>query len=132
MEQTLVLLKPDAVRRALCGEIISRIEKKGLIIAKLKMLTLSKEMAERHYAEHVGKPFFPDVLEFITSGPLIAMAVEGPQAVKAIRTLMGSTNPLDALPGTVRGDLAIEMRYNLIHGSDSPASAARELEIFFP
>ncbi|HWR41038.1 MAG TPA: nucleoside-diphosphate kinase [Patescibacteria group bacterium] len=131
MEQTLVLLKPDAVRRGLCGEIISRIERKGLTIVKLKMLTLSREMAEKHYAEHIGKDFFPDLVNFIISGPLIAMAVEGPQAIVAMRTLMGSTNPVGAVPGTIRGDMAVEMRCNLVHGSDSAASAARELNIFF-
>ena len=131
MEETLVLLKPDAVKRMLCGEIIARIERKGLTIVNMKMLMISVDMAERHYAEHVGKSFFPELLEFITSGPVVALRVEGPQAVQSVRTLMGATNPLNAAPGTIRGDLASDMRCNLIHGSDSVESALREIEIFF-
>ena len=131
-EQTLVLCKPDAVERRLVGEIITRMERKGLRIVGLRMLEVDEELARRHYAEHVEKPFFPDLLAFITRGPTVAMMVEGPGAVAVVRTLMGTTNPREADPGTIRGDLAIEMTENLVHGSDSAESAAREIEIFFP
>lgn len=131
LENTLVLLKPDAVQRKLCGEIIQRFERKGLLISALKLLQLTPEMAESHYAEHVGKPFYPSLIEFITSGPVVAMVLTGPNAVKIVRTMMGSTNPVDALPGTIRGDYATVMSYNIVHGSDSAASAAREAEIYF-
>lgn len=131
-ERTLVLCKPDAVGRGLVGEIVGRIEAKGLRITDVRMLTVDEELARRHYAEHVEKPFFPELLAFITKGPTVAMVVEGTEAVSVVRTLMGATNPREAAPGTIRGDLAVEVTENLVHGSDSPESAARELEIFFP
>ncbi|MEX2538298.1 MAG: nucleoside-diphosphate kinase [Actinomycetota bacterium] len=132
MERTLVLVKPDAVERGLVGEIVSRIEGKALRLIDGRLFTISKELAERHYAEHLEKPFFPDLLAFITSGPVLALCVEGPEAVKVVRSLMGPTNPIEAPPGTIRGDLGIEVTKNLVHGSDSPESAARELALFFP
>lgn len=131
VERTLVLLKPDAVQRKLCGEIIRRFERKGLLLFALKLLQLTPEMAASHYAEHVGKPFYPSLVEFITSGPVVAMVLAGPNAVKIVRTMMGSTNPVDALPGTIRGDYAKVMSYNVVHGSDSAASAEREIAIYF-
>lgn len=131
MERTLVLLKPDAVQRRLVGRIISRIEEKGLKIVGLKMLQVSPELAERHYAEHQGKPFYKELVSFITSGPVVAMVVEGPGAVEVVRKMMGKTNPLEAEPGTIRGDFGLCVTMNLIHGSDSPASAAREIASFF-
>jgi nucleoside-diphosphate kinase len=130
-ERTLILVKPDGVRRGLIGEVISRIERKGLTIAELKMRTLDGATAREHYAEHTDKPFFGELVSFITSGPLVAMAVEGPDAVSAMRTLMGATNPLDAAPGSIRGDYATVITENIVHGSDSPTSAERELELFF-
>ena len=131
METTLVLVKPDGVKRALIGEVIKRFEKRGLRLAALKMCRLSKEMAEKHYAEHAGKAFFAGLVEFITSGPVVAMAVQGENAIRVVRTMMGATNPLDAAPGTIRGDLALVMANNVIHGSDGPESAVRELAMFF-
>lgn len=131
VESTLVLLKPDAVKRKLCGEIIQRFERKGLLLSALKLIQLTEEMAASHYAEHVGKPFYPSLVEFITSGPVVAMVLTGPNAVKAVRTMMGPTNPADALPGTIRGDYATLMSYNIVHGSDSLVSAAREVAIYF-
>ncbi|RIK06825.1 MAG: nucleoside-diphosphate kinase [Acidobacteria bacterium] len=131
MEKTLILVKPDGVRRNLIGEIISRFERRGFSIADLRMLTVNEEMASRHYAEHVDKPFFGELVEFITSGPTVAMVVEGPDAIRVARTMMGATNPADAAPGTIRGDLASAMPDNVIHGSDSPESATREIDIFF-
>jgi len=131
MEKTLVLVKPDGVRRQLGGEIIARFEKRGLRIAALKLCRMTSEMAEKHYAEHVGKPFFSGLVEFITSGPIIAMVVEGDNAIRAVRTMMGTTNPVDAAPGTIRGDLALTMSNNVIHGSDGPESAVREINLFF-
>ncbi|MBP2635937.1 MAG: ndk [Firmicutes bacterium] len=131
IESTLVLLKPDAVQRKLCGEIIQRFERKGLLISALKLLQLTPEMAGRHYVEHVGKPFYPSLIEFITSGPIVAMVLTGPNAVKIVRTMMGATNPVDALPGTIRGDYAMLMSCNIVHGSDSVVSAARETAIYF-
>lgn len=131
IESTLVLLKPDAVRRKLCGEIIHRFEQKGLLLTALKLVNITPEMAAEHYAEHVDKPFFPELVKFITSGPVVAMVLSGPNAVKVVRTLMGPTNPLDAPPGTIRGDYAILMSQNVVHGSDSTASAAREIAIYF-
>lgn len=131
MEKTLVLVKPDGVAKGLVGEIIARFERRGLTIAALKMLTLPKATAELHYAEHKERPFFGELVAFITSGPIVAMVVAGDNAVKAVRTMMGPTNPADAAPGTVRGDFALTISHNIIHGSDSPASAAREIEIFF-
>ena len=131
-ERTLVLVKPDGVRRRLIGEVIRRLEAKGLDIVGMRMLTMDKEMASKHYEEHTEKPFFGDLVTFITGGPLLAMAVEGDEAVSVVRTLMGATDPKKADLGTIRGDLAIEMTENIVHGSDSPASAARELALFFP
>jgi nucleoside-diphosphate kinase len=131
-DRTLVLCKPDAVERRLVGEVISRLERKGLRIVALQQMTIDKELAGRHYAEHTDKPFFGDLVAFITRGPLVALVVEGPEAYRVVRTLMGATNPRDAAPGTIRGDLAIELTENLVHGSDSEVSAAREIAIFFP
>ena len=131
MEKTLVLVKPDGVRRGLSGEIIARFEKRGLQIVALKLLQISRTMAEKHYAEHVGKPFFESLVEFITSGPVVAMVVKGDHAIRAVRAMMGATNPLEAVPGTIRGDFALVMSENVIHGSDGPESAAREIEAFF-
>ena len=130
-ERTLVLIKPDGVRRGLVGDVIARIERKGLIIRELQMRTLDEQTAQEHYAEHTDKPFFGELVAFITSGPLVAMAVEGPDAVKAVRTLMGATNPIEAAPGSVRGDYATVITENIVHGSDSPASSERELKLFF-
>jgi nucleoside-diphosphate kinase len=131
-DRTLVLCKPDAVERKLVGEIIRRIEAKNLTIVALELRELEVDVARVHYEEHDGKPFFSDLVEFITRSPLVAMVVEGPDAQPVVRTLMGATNPRDAAPGTIRGDLAIELTENLIHGSDSPESAAREIALFFP
>jgi nucleoside-diphosphate kinase len=130
--RTLVLCKPDAVERRLVGEIVQRIERKGLTITALELRTLDEATAKRHYAEHDGKPFFANLVAFITRSPLVAMIVEGPEAWKVVRTLMGSTNPRDAAPGTIRGDLAVELTENLVHGSDGADSAEREITIFFP
>jgi nucleoside-diphosphate kinase len=131
-DRTLVLCKPDAVERKLVGEIIRRLEAKNLTIVAMGMRTLEVEVAKAHYAEHEGKPFFEDLVEFITRSPLVAIVVEGPDAQPVVRALMGVTNPRDAAPGTIRGDLAIELTENLVHGSDSPESAAREITLFFP
>ncbi len=132
-EQTLVLVKPDGVKRQLVGEILSRIERKGLSIVALELKTVSDELARQHYAEHEGKPFFPALLEFITSGPVVAAIVEGPRAVAAFRQIAGATDPVEkATPGTIRGDLALVTQDNLVHGSDSPDSAAREMDLWFP
>jgi len=131
-DRTLVLCKPDAVERKLVGEIIRRLEAKNLTIVALELRTLEVDVAEVHYGEHNGKPFFESLVEFITRSPLVAMVVEGPDAQPVVRTLMGITNPRDAAPGTIRGDLAIELTENLVHGSDSPESAAREIALFFP
>jgi nucleoside-diphosphate kinase len=131
-DRTLVLCKPDCVERGLVGEVIGRIERKGLRIVALEQRHLDRATAERHYAEHDGKPFFGDLVDFITRSPLVAMAVEGPEAWKVVRALMGVTNPREAAPGTIRGDLAIELTENLVHGSDGPESAAREIALFFP
>jgi nucleoside-diphosphate kinase len=130
-DRTLVICKPDAVERRLVGEIISRLERKGLRIADMRMETISKETAGQHYGEHQGKPFYDDLVAFITRGPAVLMVVEGPEAYSVVRTLMGATNPRQAAPGTIRGDLAIELTENLVHGSDSPESAAREIALFF-
>ena len=130
-DRTLVICKPDAVERRLVGEIISRLERKGLRIAALRMETITKETAGEHYGEHQGKPFYDDLVAFITRGPAVLMVVEGPEAFSVVRTLMGATNPRQAAPGTIRGDLAIELTENLVHGSDSPESAAREIGLFF-
>jgi nucleoside-diphosphate kinase len=131
LEETLVLVKGDGVRRRLIGEIIRRIENKGLDIHALRLMDVSRELAEEHYAEHREKPFFEELVEFITSTPVVAMRVRGEGAIKVMRALMGSTNPADATPGTIRGDLALSLPDNLVHGSDSPESAARELKLFF-
>ena len=131
METTLVLIKPDAVHRNLTGEIISRFEKKGLEIKAMKLMKMSEELADKHYAEHVGKPFFPDLKAFMTGGPLVAMAVAGPEAVSLVRKMMGATKPADSAPGTIRGDYATIVTENLVHGSDSVDSAARELALWF-
>lgn len=132
-ERTLVLIKPDGVRRRLIGEILSRIEGKGLTIAALELKDVSDELARAHYAEHEGKPFFPSLLEFITSGPVLAAILEGPRAVAAFRQLAGGTDPVEkAAPGTIRGDLGLETQFNLVHGSDSPDSAVREIDLWFP
>jgi nucleoside-diphosphate kinase len=131
MEHTLVLVKGDGVRRRLVGEIISRIEARGLDIADMKLMEVDTGLAEEHYAEHREKPFFDELVEFITATPVVAMRIRGEGAIKAMRTLMGATNPADAAPGTIRGDLALSMPDNLVHGSDSPQSAERELDLFF-
>ena len=131
MEQTLVLVKGDGVRRKLVGEIIRRIEARGLDIVDMKLMDVGRELAEQHYAEHRQKPFFEELVEFITATPVVAMRVRGEGAIKAMRILMGATNPADAAPGTIRGDLALSMPDNLVHGSDSPQSAERELGLFF-
>ncbi len=131
MEQTLILVKGDGVRRRLIGEVVRRIEAKGLDIRVLQMMDVSRETAEEHYAEHRDKPFFEELVEFITTTPVVAMRVEGESAIKVMRTLMGSTNPAEAAPGTIRGDLALSLPDNLVHGSDSPESAERELKLFF-
>lgn len=132
MDRTLILVKPDAFARSLTGEILARFERKGLRVVALKHTTLSRELAEQHYAEHSERPFFGELVDFITSGPLVAMVLEGIEAVKAARQLIGATNPLEAAPGSIRGDFAIEMGQNMVHGSDSPESAAREAALFFP
>jgi len=132
MDRTLILVKPDAFARGLTGEIIARFERKGLHIVALKHMTLTADVAERHYAEHDGKPFFGELVEFITSGPLVAMVLEGYEAVVAARQVIGATNPLEAAPGSIRGDFALEIGQNMVHGSDSNESAAREAALFFP
>ena len=132
MERTLILVKPDAFARNLTGEIIARFERKGLRLAALKQMTMTRELAERHYAEHAGKPFFGELVEFITSGPLVAMVLEGDQAIAAARQVIGATNPLEANTGSIRGDYAIAVGQNMVHGSDSDESAAREAGLFFP
>jgi nucleoside-diphosphate kinase len=131
MERTLILIKPDAFARGLTGEILARLERKGLRIAAIRGLTMTVELAERHYDEHAERPFFGELVEFITSGPIVALVLEGVQAVKAARQLMGATNPLEAAPGSIRGDFAVETGQNMVHGSDSPESAAREIGLFF-
>jgi len=131
-EQTLVLIKPDGVARGLIGEVVARIERKGFRIERLELRTLDRATAELHYAEHTERPFFGELVSFITSGPLVAMQVSGEGAIAGMRTLMGATDPLAAAPGTIRGDLATQIGENIVHGSDSAASAQRELGIFFP
>jgi nucleoside-diphosphate kinase len=131
-ERTLVLAKPDAVARGLVGEIVGRIERKGLRLAALELRTLDRDTAQQHYGEHEGKPFFADLVDFITGGPLVAIVAEGPRAVEAVRALMGVTDPVKSAPGSIRGDFALEIGENLVHGSDSPESAAREVKLFFP
>lgn len=131
MQRTLVLLKPDTVQRGLVGEIISRLEARGLKFVAMKLMRVTDELARRHYGEHAGKPFFDGLVTFITSSPIVAMVVEGPNAVALARATMGATDPSDAAPGTIRGDLGITIGQNLIHGSDSEESAAREIDLFF-
>jgi nucleoside-diphosphate kinase len=132
MERTLVLVKPDAFARTLTGEIISRFERKGLSLVALALMTITRDLAERHYAEHQGKPFFGELVDFITSGPLVAMVLEGEQAIVAARQVIGATNPLEAATGSIRGDYAVAVGQNMVHGSDSPESSAREVALFFP
>ena len=132
MQRPLVLVKPDGVRRGLAGEVISRLERKGLTLVAMELRTLDRETAEQHYGEHRERPFFGELVEFITGGPLVALVVEGPNAVAGTRRLMGVTNPVEATPGSIRGDYALEIGQNLVHGSDSEESAAREIGIFFP
>jgi len=131
-ERTLVLVKPDGVSRGLVGEVISRIERKGLGLAALELRDVERAVAEQHYAEHAGKPFYESLLEFITGGPLVAMVVEGENAIAAFRQLAGATNPVQAGNGSIRGDFALEVQYNIVHGSDSPESAKREIDLWFP
>ncbi|MBV9484536.1 MAG: nucleoside-diphosphate kinase [Frankiaceae bacterium] len=131
-ERTLVLVKPDGVRRGLIGEVVGRLERKGFTILAMELRTLDRETASAHYGEHEGKPFFGELVDFITGGPLVALAVEGHRAVEAVRTLMGVTDPVASAPGSIRGDFALEIGQNLVHGSDSVESATRELGLFFP
>ncbi|MGV9478098.1 nucleoside-diphosphate kinase [Gordonia aichiensis] len=132
-ERTLVLIKPDGVSRALVGDILARIERKGLTFAALELKNVSDDLAAKHYAEHEGKPFYPSLVEFITGGPLVAAVLEGPRAVAAFRQIAGGTDPVEkAVPGTIRGDFALSTQYNLVHGSDSPESAEREIALWFP
>jgi nucleoside-diphosphate kinase len=132
VEQTLVLVKPDAMTRALAGEILGRFERRGLVVQAARLVRVDRELAERHYEEHTEKPFFGELVEFITSGPTLALVLEGESAIPVVRTTMGATNPADAAPGTIRGDLALAMPDNLVHGSDAPESARREIELWFP
>jgi nucleoside-diphosphate kinase len=132
MDRSLILVKPDAFSQGLTGEITGRFERKGLRIVAMRLMTMDRELAERHYAEHEGKAFYGELVDFITSGPLVAMVLEGAQAVTAARQVIGATDPLEAAPGSIRGDLAIDKGTNLVHGSDSPESAEREVALFFP
>ena len=132
MDRTLILVKPDAFARGLTGEILARFERKGLQVVALRSLTVTRELAEQHYAEHAERPFFGELVEFITSGPIVAIVLEGEGAVKAARQVIGATDPLEAATGSIRGDFAVEMGQNMVHGSDSPESAAREAGLFFP
>jgi nucleoside-diphosphate kinase len=132
MDRTLILVKPDAFERGLTGEVIARFERKGLKIVAMRHMTVDRPLAEEHYAEHLGKPFYEDLVGFITSGPLVAMVLEGYEAVTAARQVIGATNPLEAAPGSIRGDLGLEVQTNLVHGADSPESAKRETALFFP
>ena len=131
VEQTLVLVKPDAMARGLAGEILGRFERRGLVVRAARLVRLDRELAERHYEEHREKPFFGELVEFITSGPTLALVLEGESAIPVVRTTMGATNPAEAAPGTIRGDLALAMPDNLVHGSDAPESARREIELWF-
>ena len=131
VERTLILAKPDAVRRNLAGEILARFERRGLVIREARLLTVDRALAEEHYGEHKEKPFFGELVDFITSSPTLALVLEGESAISVVRTTMGGTNPADAAPGTIRGDLALAMPNNLVHGSDSPESAAREIKLWF-
>jgi nucleoside-diphosphate kinase len=130
-QRTFVMIKPDAVQRRLVADVIARFERRGFQIRGMRLLRVSGDQAARHYEEHAEKPFYGELVEFITSGPAVAMVVEGPDAVKTVRTMMGATNPLDSAPGTIRGDLALELSQNIVHGSDSPESAEREIAIYF-
>lgn len=132
MEETLVLIKPDGVNRQICGEILTRYERKGLIIKAMKLLQTPKELAQEHYAEHKDKPFFGELVDFITSGPVLAFVLAGKNAVTSVRTINGATNPVDATPGSIRGDYALTMDSNVVHASDSVDSAAREIHLWFP
>ena len=132
MDRTLILVKPDAFGRGLTGEIIARFERKGLRIVAMKHMTVARDLAEQHYAEHKERPFFGELVEFITGGPLVALVLEGYEAVKAARQVIGATNPLEAAPGSIRGDYALEVQTNMVHGSDAAESAAREIGLFFP
>jgi nucleoside-diphosphate kinase len=132
VSRTLILVKPDAFERGLTGEIIARFERKGLRIGALKLMQVDRDLAEQHYSEHSSKPFFPDLIEFITRGPLVAMVLEGEEAVPAARSLIGATNPVEATPGSIRGDFALEVTFNLVHGSDSDGTAGREIGLWFP
>lgn len=132
VERTLVLVKPDAVRRGLVGEIVGRLERKGFTLVGMQLRTLDRQTAAEHYAEHDGKPFFAELVDFIIGGPLVALVVEGHRAVESVRTLMGVTDPVASAPGSIRGDYALEIGQNLVHGSDSPEAAAREVALFFP
>ncbi|MEJ2357213.1 MAG: nucleoside-diphosphate kinase [Deinococcales bacterium] len=131
MERTFAMVKPDGVRRGLVGDVVKRLESKGFRIVGMKLMQISRELAERHYGEHEGKPFYEGLVSFITSGPVVAMVVEGENAIAEWRKMMGTTNPADAAPGTVRGDLAQTIDENIVHGSDAPATAEREIQIFF-
>ena len=131
LERTLIILKPDTIQRGLMGEVIGRIEQRGMRVIAMKMMWVDEALAERHYGEHKGKSFYEPLLDFITSGPVVAMIVEGPEAIQVMRTMMGATNSKEAAPGTIRGDFGMSNRHNLIHGSDSPASAKREIDLFF-
>jgi nucleoside-diphosphate kinase len=132
MDRTLILVKPDAFERGLTGEVIARFERKGLKIVAMRHMTVDRPLADEHYAEHLGKPFYEDLVGFITSGPLVAMVLEGYEAVTAARQVIGATNPLEAAPGSIRGDFGLEVQTNLVHGADSPESAKRETALFFP
>lgn len=131
MHQTLVLIKPDAVQRGLTGEILSRFEKRGLKIVAMKMMILDETLAKQHYSDHVDKPFFQSLVSFITSGPIVAIVLEGKNAVEAVRNMMGKTDSLKSAPGTIRGDLGLDVEHNLVHGSDSEQSVAKEIPVFF-
>jgi nucleoside-diphosphate kinase len=132
LDRTLILVKPDAFERGLTGEVIARFERKGLQIVALKQMNVDRELAERHYSEHATKPFFGELIEFITRAPLVAIVLEGESAVESARQLIGATNPVEAAPGSIRGDFAIEVTFNLVHGSDSPNTAEREIKLWFP
>ena len=132
VETTLVLVKPDGMQRRLAGEILMRFERRGLELRGARLLKIPRALAQQHYGEHKGKPFYGDLVSFITSGPVLALAVRGESAISVVRTMMGATNPLDSAPGTIRGDFALELSENIVHGSDSKASARRELALFFP
>jgi nucleoside-diphosphate kinase len=132
VETTLVLVKPDGMQRGLAGEIVARLERRGFELRGARLLKIQRSLAQQHYDEHKGKPFFGELVSFITSGPVLALAVRGESAIATVRTMMGATNPLDSAPGTIRGDFALELSENIVHGSDSRPSAKRELSLFFP